>query len=205
MARTIIDRQKDNLANRINKRMQNVKQTLGSDSALYGRMTAATRRLGKKFLTSDMQINRGLVLNQIDINELEAVFNMFEDAQSGLNIKAEKRKLLNIVQALHPGKNSKNTHIGDYREAEAHLRDLSSTFDDAFDYFYNMVADDEPEKIEFLTIVRKRNNTYTDMSRVVRLARKHYERVNGFDKYHGNYSFNNFTSFAYQDSKGNEI
>lgn len=205
MARTIIDRQKDNLANKINKRMQNVKQTLGIDSALYGRMTAATRRLGKKFLTSDMQINRGVILNQIDLNDLESVFNMFEDAQSGMNIKAEKKKLLNIVQALHPGKNSKNTHIGDYREAEAHLRDLSSTFDDAFDYFYNMVADDEPEKIEFMSIVSKKNNTYTDMSRVVRLARKHYERVNGFDKYHGNYSFNNFTSFAYQDSKGNEI
>ena len=204
MARTAIDRQKDNLANRINKRMQRAKQDLGRSSALYGRMTSVTRMLDRKFLTKDFQIGRGVALNDVDIEDLRKILDAFNTSPE-LNIIEEKRKLQAIVSTMNPNKNAKNTRLGDYRKAEKYIRNLGDVASEAIDYFYNYVADTDPEKADFNAIMSKKHKTYSDMSRIQMLAKHHYERVAGFDSRHDDFKFNTFTSFIFTDREGNEL
>lgn len=188
MANTVTNTELDNIINRLNKKLDRVRATLGADSQLYGHMTSTLnilRPLGLVNRTGrNYSIKRGKAVSNLSTKQKQSLKDKLDRVEAQYNAnslskeKARlKREIINDMRRAN-GKTGRVTY-SEYREAEAMSRVASTAFDKAVAYFYN--NQDGPEYAEALKIlhIKGRRKTFAEERRLTMLASKHAHRKYG--------------------------
>lgn len=178
------NREVDNIINRINKKLDRARTTLGENSLFYGHMVSTINIVAHLKLISRegrrYQIKRGNAVNNLSTKQRAALENhlkTIENQLSRMSLADEKKQLRAIVkeQRKSAGLSTKGrVSYAEYRAAESQLREAGNAYGAAIEYFYKH-RDNSAEFNEAMTIAKisGRRKTYAEWRRVAELANIH--------------------------------
>lgn len=180
----------DNRINRINKKVQRIRDTLTKRSSLFGRAASIImgnmKTAGLANLVehkNDYRIKRGKSVKSLSKEQqlkLSEALDQIEMQLDKNSLTDEKKRLREIVYKMR-GKRGGRVTIAEYRAAERLSKERGELFDKALDYFYNYVENDmtAPERAEMLRIksIKGRRKTYDELNTFIKLARDHLIRT----------------------------
>ena len=189
------NREVDNIINRINKKLDRARTTLGENSLFYGHMVSTINivahlglisRSGRRF-----QIKRGNVVNNLNTKQRIALENHLALIESQLNtmsLSDEKKRLREIVKEKRAsmGLSVKGrVSYAEYISAEAKMREAGDAYGAAMQYFYQHRDNSaEFKEAQAIASIKGRRKTYAEWRRVAELASIHahkYVSKQGFN------------------------
>lgn len=195
----------DNRINRINKKVQRIRDTLTTRSSLFGR--AASIILGNMSSAglvklvehkNDYRIKRGKSIKSLKPEQqlkLSEALDQIEMQLDHRSLAAEKQRLRELVYKMR-GKRGGRVTIAEYRNADRLSKERAETFNKALEYYYDYVEDDmtAPERNEMLRIknIRGRRKTFEEMNTFMKLAREHLVRTTKKDPKQRLHRFNKY-------------
>lgn len=177
------DIQLDNLINRINKKVDRIRVTLGPRSELFG-YVASTMGLLKPLGVLNMgkyTIKRGKAVTQLNTNQRQQLEMLLSSVESTLNkrpLSAEKARLREVLKGYYGTKKLGRVTIKEYQKADRLERNMANSMKSAIEYFYNANEWDSVEGKEALKIAKisGRRKSYDEMYRIVQLANINLKR-----------------------------
>lgn len=180
----------DNRINRINKKVQRIRDTLTSRSSLFGRAASiingnmSTAGLSKLVeYKNDYRIKRGKTIKSLKPEQMMKLSEALDQIEMQLDrrsLTAEKQRLRDLVYKMR-GKRGGRVTLAEYRAAERLQKERAELFERALDYFYNYVENDPnaPERVEMLKIknIKGRRKTHEEINTFIQLAHQHMMRT----------------------------
>lgn len=178
----------DNRINRINKKVQRIRDTLSTRSSLFGR--AASIIMGNlssaglvKLVEhkNDYRIKRGKSIKSLKPEQqlkLSEALDQIEMQLDKHSLASEKQRLRELVYKMK-GKRGGRVTISEYRAADRLSKERAEMFNKALEYFYNYVEENDEEYNEMNKIkeIRGRRKTFEEMNTFIELAHKHMMRT----------------------------
>lgn len=182
----------DNRINRINKKVQRIRDTLTKRSSLFGRAASIimgnmnTAGLSKLIeIKNNYRIKRGNAVKSLSKEQqllLSEALDQIEMQLDKHSLADEKKRLRQIVYKMR-GKRGGRVTLAEYRAAERLSKERGELFNKALDYFYNYVEEGDEEYKEMIKIkeIKGRRKTFEEMNTFIELARKHMIRTTAKD------------------------
>ena len=192
------NREVDNIINRINKKLDRARVTLGENSLFYGHMVSTINIVAHLHLISRdgrrFQIKRGNAVNNLSTkqrNALESHLATIENQLNAMSLADEKKRLREIVkeQRRSMGKSVRGrVSYAEYISAEAQMREAGNAYGAAMQYFYKHRDNSaEFKEAQAIASIKGRRKTYAEWRRVAELANIHSHKYSphasreGFD------------------------
>ncbi len=177
------DNQLDNLINRINKKVDRIRITLGTRSELFG-YVASTMGLIKPLGVLNKgkyTIKRGKAVNSLTTNQRQQLEMLLSSVEATLNkrtLSDEKARLREVLKGYYGTKKLGRVTIKEYQKADRLERNMANSMKNAIEYFYNSNEWDSVEGKEALKIAKisGRRKSYDEMYRIVQLANINLKR-----------------------------
>ena len=187
-------REIDNQLNRINKRLVSVSANLGKRSSLYNHYAAVVSNAVRKFgllktaPTGDgveTSIRRTKTIMDLPPEELEKLKKALDHIEELINkrkLKDELKRLKEIADKIRKDEGEppvdKKMTKKEYQQADLNATNLGSRVENALDYFYTYVAEDDPLYVKAMDIMHidGRKKTYDELLTVIGYAKEHYKK-----------------------------
>ena len=177
------DNQLDNLINRINKKVDRIRVTLGTRSELFG-YVASTMGLLKPLGVLNMgkyTVKRGKAVTQLTTNQRQQLEMLLSSVEITLNkrpLSSEKARLREVLKGYYGVKKLGRVTIKEYQRADKIVRNMANSMDLAIHYFYDTHEEESVEGKEALKIAKisGRRKSYPEMFRIIQLANINLKR-----------------------------
>lgn len=179
-------RELDNMINRINKKADRIRNTLGPRSSLYGR-TAAILTSVREFNLLKREKNRYTIkrgnavknLSPKQLKDLENRLIQIETQIDNRSLSSEKAELRETIRTIKGKKKLGRVTIAEYKKAEALVRSAGQSLNNALEYFYAVdpnAADRETQQAMRI-VSQPGRRSFAEMRQVIELANKHLKRT----------------------------
>lgn len=180
----------DNRINRINKKVQRIRDTLGKRSSLFGRAAAIINGALKDIrglvdYKNDYRIKRGNAVKNLKPEQqlrLSEALDQIEIQLDQRSLSDEKKRLRELVYITR-GKRGGRVTIAEYKAAERLAKERAHLFDQALAYYYDHIdeTDEEHREMAKILTVRGRLKTQYELEMFIILANSHLMRTTSKD------------------------